>query len=123
MANKKNKTIVVGEDDHAIIEVVKIILEDAGYEPIGVTEASSIIKTVHNVMPALILMDIWMSGEDGGDIAKELKKDNKTSQIPIIMISANNETEHIAKSAGAEGFLQKPFNMEDLIAIVEKYVH
>ena len=122
MTTKKNKTIVIGEDDQAIIEVVKIILQEGGYEPLGVTEAGSIIKTVQKSMPALILLDIWMSGENGGDIAKKIKMDKETSHIPIVMISANNETEHIAKGVGAEGFLQKPFNMEDLMAIVDKFV-
>lgn len=122
MTKEKNKTIVVGEDDEAIIEVVKIILEDGGYKPIGVMEANSIIKIVQKSMPALILLDIWMSGENGGDIAKKIKSDKKLSHIPIVMISANNETEHIAKGVGADGFLQKPFNMEDLMAIVAKFV-
>src|SRR3954447_1815776 len=96
MGNKK-ATILVGEDDQAIIEVIKIILQDAGYETIGVTEAYSIISHVHERMPSLILLDIWMSGEDGGEIAKKIKSDKKTSHIPIVMISANNETENIAK--------------------------
>ncbi len=116
------KKVFVGEDDHAIIEVIKIILQDAQYEVVGSTEGTTVIKEVTNHMPQLILLDIWMSGEDGGEIAKHLKNNPITKNIPIIMISANNETEHIAKLAGANGFLQKPFNMEDLLTIVEKHI-
>lgn len=119
----EKKTIVIGEDDHAIVEVVKIILQDAGYNPIGITEAAEIIKTIKKQPPALIFLDIWMSGEDGREIAKKIKNDKKLSHIPIVMISANNETEQIAKSVGADGFLSKPFAMEELIATVEKHLN
>lgn len=119
---QKNTTIIIGEDDHAIIEVIKIILQDAGYNPIGVTEARNIMKSVETHSPALIFLDIWMSGEDGGVIAKKLKQDPKTKHIPIIMLSANNETGHIAELVGAQDFLQKPFDMDELIAIVKKHI-
>lgn len=115
-------TIVIGEDDHAILEVIKIILQDAGYSPIGVMQASKIIKIIEKELPSLIFLDIWMSGADGREIAKKIKNDKNLSHIPIIMISANNETEKIAKSVGADGFLSKPFEMEDLLAMVKKHL-
>lgn len=121
MGRQEGKTILIAEDDHAIIEVIKIILEDAGYITIGVSDGKSIVDIAMQQKPALILLDIWISGENGEEIAKKLKSTKNTRHIPIVMISANNETEQIAKKAGVKDFLQKPFNMEDLIAIVRKY--
>ena len=115
------RKILVAEDDKAIVEVIKIILHEAGYTTLTLEDGTNVIQIVHKEKPDLILLDIWLSGEDGGDIAKKLKRDDKTKQIPIIMISANNETEQIAKNAGADGFLKKPFDINDLVEIVQKH--
>ena len=116
------KSILIAEDDKAIVEVVKIILDEAGYKTHTIEDGESVAKIVELKSPDLILLDIWLSGEDGGEIAKTLKGQDKTKKIPVIMISANNETEQIAKDAGADGFLKKPFDINDLLAIVEKHL-
>ncbi len=116
------KKILVAEDDKAILEVVKIILQDGGYEVIAIEHGEQVIKTVHKEQPHVVLLDIWMAGHDGGEIAKKLKNDEKTRHTPVIMISANNETEKIAKEVGANGFIQKPFNIDDLLSTVQKHL-
>jgi DNA-binding response OmpR family regulator len=63
-----------------------------------------------------------MSGVDGRDICKQLKSKKQTKNIPIIMISANKDTEKIAKNAGADGFIAKPFEMKELLTTVGRYV-
>lgn len=115
------KKILVAEDDVAILEVVKIILEGEGYEIISTDEKDTIFKLIKLHNPSLILLDIWLSGHDGGKIAKYLKSKPDTNQIPLIMISANNDTEKISIEAGADGFLLKPFDIDDLLKIVSKY--
>lgn len=116
------KKVLIAEDDPAILEVMNIILTDASYEVVAVDDGDSILPTIQDHIPDIILMDIWMGGKDGGEIAKEVKKNETTMHIPIIMISANNETEKIAKLAGADDFLQKPFNVDDLLFIVNKHI-
>lgn len=115
------KKILVADDDPAILEVITLMLEDAGYEVANSVNGATVEK-VRGVLPDLILLDIWMSGVDGRDICKHLKAQQKTKQIPIIMISANRDTEAIAIDAGANDFLAKPFDMYRLLAMVEKYV-
>jgi DNA-binding response OmpR family regulator len=117
-----NKKILVAEDDRAILEVVKIILEQEGFSIIFVDKEDGIYKLIKEQKPDVILLDIWLGGSDGGKIAKTIKSDKATKQIPIIMISANNETEKIAKEAGADDFLLKPFNIDDLLNIVRKHL-
>lgn len=116
------KSILIAEDDKAIVEVVKIILDEAGYTTHTIEEGDSVAKIVKSKKPDLVLLDIWLSGEDGGQIAKILKGEDQTKNTPVIMISANNETEQIAKDAGADGFLKKPFDINDLLEIVEKHL-
>lgn len=115
------KKILVAEDDKAILEVVKIILESEGHTIFSTDSEQTIHKIVREEKPDLILLDIWLSGHDGGKIAKDIKSKKETKHIPVIMISANNETEKISKASGADGFLMKPFNIDDLLNIVEKH--
>jgi len=116
------KKILVAEDDKAIIEVVKIILESEGYEVLTADQGEIVHKLVEKHKPDMIFMDIWLFGEDGGVIAKEIKTKSHTKNIPLVLMSANNETEKITKSVGADDFLLKPFNIDDLLYIVRKYI-
>jgi CheY-like chemotaxis protein len=115
------KKVLVAEDDRAILEVVQIILENEGYVTLTTDNEHSMQQIMNEHKPDMILLDIWLAGEDGGKIAKNIKSKKETRPIPVVMISANNETEKISKEAGADDFLLKPFDIEDLLKIVEKY--
>lgn len=115
------KAILVADDDPAILDSLSIMLEDAGYEVITTVDGQT-VKEVKDKLPDLILLDIWMSGMDGRDICRSLKNNSKTKSIPIIMFSANKDTEKIAKEAGADGFIAKPFDMTEMLELVEKHL-
>src|SRR5690348_1564212 len=108
------KKIIVADDDPAICEGIAMVLEDEGYQ-VAITTDGQTVTEAHNHLPDLILLDIWMSGIDGRDICKKLKAQGRTKHIPIIMISANRDTAEIAKKAGAEDYLSKPFEINNLI--------
>lgn len=115
------KKILVADDDSAIVEALTLMLEDAQYQVIATTDGNSVPDLLAE-KPDLLLLDIWMSGIDGRTICAKLKADEKTKDIPIIMISANKDTQGIAKEAGANDFLTKPFQMDDLLEKVAKYL-
>jgi two-component system response regulator VicR len=115
------KKVLVAEDDKAIIEVVRIILENEGYDVLTADQGEHVYKTVELHAPDMILLDIWLFGEDGGQIAKNIKGKAHTKHIPLVMMSANNETEKITKESGADDFLLKPFNIDDLLYMVKKH--
>lgn len=114
------KRILVADDDPAILEVITLMLEDAGYE-VDTSVNGETIEKVHGLLPDLILLDIWMSGMDGRDVCKHLRARKKTRHIPIVMVSANKDAKTIALDAGANDFLAKPFEMNKLLSLVEKY--
>jgi DNA-binding response OmpR family regulator len=114
------KKILVADDDFAICEGISMILEDSGYSVTTTTDGRTIMEAKEH-LPNVILLDIWMSGVDGRDICKQLKKQEETKHIPIIMISANKDVEQLAKEAGADDFIDKPFQMGELLAKVAKY--
>lgn len=115
-----NKRIIVADDDPSILDVIKLILEDEGYEVETVLNGGTLLK-LNKELPDLLLLDIWMSGHDGRDICRKLKKQNSTKHIPIILVSANRDVKKFAMEAGADGFIAKPFDIDHLIEIVKKY--
>ncbi len=115
------KKILVADDDPAIVDAIQLILEDADYV-VETTLNGDHLMSIKNDFPSLILLDIWMSGQDGRTICRQLKKQKKTKHIPIIMISANKDTSQIAKAAGADDFITKPFEIDDLLSKVKKYM-
>lgn len=117
-----NKKILIAEDDKAISEVVTIILEQEGFRTVFADKEEVIYKILKEQEPDLMLLDIWLGGSDGGKIAKTVKSNKHTKHIPVIMISANNETEKITKESGADDYLLKPFNIDDLLHIVHKHL-
>ncbi|HSX19119.1 MAG TPA: response regulator [Candidatus Saccharimonadales bacterium] len=114
------KKILVCEDDEGISGVLSIILSEKGYEVKILSSAKGLVKKVINFSPNLILMDIRMSGVDGREAIKILKTDLKTKKVPIIIVSALDDLASVVKATGADGFLTKPFEIKDLVAVIKK---
>ena len=115
------KRILVADDNPAILDALKIMLEEAGYEAETTVDGAT-ARDMKKPFPDLLLLDIWMSGVDGKDVCKHLKSASATKHIPIIMVSAAKDTERIAKDSGANDFIAKPFQMDHLLATVARYV-
>ncbi len=120
MSNPIKKKILVADDDPGILEALTYMLEDEGYE-VRTSVDGNVIPIMKDDQPDLLLLDLWMSGQNGSDICRELKSNTNTSHIPVIIISANRDTKAIAFACGADDFLTKPFEMEDLLKMVKKY--
>ena len=115
------KKILAADDDPAILEVLTFMLEDAGYD-VKTTVNGQTENMAQKYLPDLILLDIWMAGMDGRIICKSLKRHKLTKHIPIILVSANKDTERFAKESGADNFITKPFEMAALLSKVAQYV-
>lgn len=111
---------MIADDDTAILEAMQMMLEDAGYEVIATPDGNT-VQNMLDGLPDVLLLDIWMSGMDGTDICRHLKSQNRTKHIPIILCSANKDTRKLAKACGANDFLAKPFEMNDLLDKVKRY--
>lgn len=116
-----NKKVLIIDDDPTILEAIKLTLELEDYETQIVSDSEKIMETTKTYMPAVILLDILLSGNDGCSIAKKLKEETETKNIPIIMISAHPSAKVMAKLAGADDFIAKPFDIDDLLNIVKKH--
>src|SRR5579885_2416984 len=117
MMNTAHKILVV-DDDPDILDAVKLMLEYAQYEVEISEKAECVEKLRKGNLPSLILLDVLLSGKDGRELCKLLKSKKDTKHIPIIMISAHPNLKNSVKECGAQDFLAKPFEMDELLAKV-----
>lgn len=115
------KKILVVDDDESIVEVVQLVLESEGYS-VQTNTDGNLLPLLKKARPDLILLDMLLSGVDGRNICKKLKSDRETVHIPVIMLSAHSETNKAADASGADDYLEKPFDVDALIAIVERHL-
>lgn len=116
-----NKKILVVDDGEEMLEGIRIILEDEGYQVLATTDNSDIPSVARKFNPCLILLDYMMPGNDGGYITRKLKKDTELSKIPVIIFSASQEIETVAKDSGANDYISKPFDLDQLILKIEEF--
>jgi DNA-binding response OmpR family regulator len=114
-------TILVIDDQCELLDIVKTILEDAGFSVIT-SKDSSIVPHIKLIKPDLILLDYWLADGRGDEICLKLKEDKCCSDIPVILFSAANNLEQKAAKAKADGIIQKPFSIEYLISQVRSYL-
>lgn len=117
------KMIMIVDDEPDIVLAIATILEDAGYSVASATRRESLMQRLRqDSLPDLILLDMLLSGQRGTEITEELKQGHATRHIPILMLSAHPDAEQEARTAGADGFIAKPFDLEDLLATVATLV-
>src|SRR5438067_27893 len=117
-----DKTVWIVDDDEAILEVFQIILKEAGYDVVIIQDGRTIIKRLERERPALIFLDLLMSGIDGRDVSNNIKSNPATKNIPIIITSADTNIEQKTNEAHADSYLKKPFNIADVTKLVKKYL-
>jgi two-component system phosphate regulon response regulator PhoB len=118
------KKVFVIEDDRDIRETIVYVLLEEGYEVIA-SENSKLLNTIDTHKPDIILLDNWLtdwkSDANGQQISKQLKSNPQTSHIPVIIISAVSNVKEIAEAGMADGYLMKPFDINDLVEIVKRF--
>lgn len=121
--DQQAKKILVVDDDPDILDALQILLEFAGYD-VKTTEKGDYAENLHDTnggLPDLIILDVLLSGKDGRLICQKLKSQQDTKHIPIIMISAHPNARRSVAAVGADDFLAKPFDVDELLAMVVKY--
>ncbi len=116
------KTILIVDDDEAILEAIQISLELEGYNTATAMNARDALSASLK-HPDVIVLDVLLSGHDGRDVVRKLKQQKSTEYIPVIMISAHHNIRDSVIEAGADDFLQKPFDLEVLLTCLRQYTH
>ena len=112
--------ILVIEDNPDIKEVLDYILQDEGHDAVSCSDGSS-LTSLDQIKPDIILIDEILGGARGSELIKKLKAEEHTRPIPVVLISAMPNLEGIAARCGADAFLEKPFNIDNLTDIIKNF--
>jgi len=121
--------ILVADDELDIRNLIKIILEKHHYQVTVATNGVEALEKAENELPDLILLDVVMPAKTGWEVCKILKSKDKTKHIPIIIFTAlsvmvgDKASMKYAEEAGADGYLPKPFNTEELLTQISKHLN
>ncbi|RDE18367.1 phosphate regulon transcriptional regulatory protein PhoB [Motiliproteus coralliicola] len=112
------KRVLIVDDEAPIREMLTLALEMAGYECLEADNAQAALSQVVDARPDLILLDWMMPGTSGIELARRLKKDPLTSDIPVIMLTAKGDEDNKVQGleAGADDYITKPFSPRELVA-------
>ncbi|RYU89590.1 response regulator [Mucilaginibacter terrigena] len=117
------KKILIVDDDHDIREIIRLILDMEGFEVSELDSGHEVDAEIERFRPDVILLDVMLGDMDGRDICKHLKDIAITCAIPIIMVSATHDRHTMSeKTCGADDYLAKPFDVNDLVDRVKKQI-
>jgi two-component system, OmpR family, alkaline phosphatase synthesis response regulator PhoP len=113
--------ILVVDDEEDILELVSYNLAKAGYRVTSVTSGEDAIKTARSKLPDLVLLDLMLPGVDGFEVCNTLKRDSRTANIPIVMLTARGEEADVVSGLelGADDYITKPFSPRVLLARIK----
>jgi CheY-like chemotaxis protein len=106
----RKPVVLIVDDEKDLLTLMQYKLRSEGFQVQISKNAENVLDIITQTHPDIILLDIHMKGVDGGTICKLLKDNESTSQIPILMFSANMNIDSIAKDCGADGYITKPFD-------------
>jgi CheY-like chemotaxis protein len=112
------RRVLVVDDDPEIVTFLATLLELEGIDSTVATSAAAALEKLDHGVPSLVLLDIAMPDRDGLDLCRALKKDPRTRDVPVFVVSARPGKDVVerALAAGAEEFIRKPFENQELIA-------
>jgi len=118
-----NKRVLILDDDPDILQICSIVLKKKGFDVSTLNTSNQVVDQVRFHQPNVILMDNWIPGPGGIEATRALKLSPETHDIPVIFFSANSNVTQLAREAQADYFLQKPFDITELEAIVQMAIN
>lgn len=111
----EGKKIMICDDDLGILEVLEMMLEIEGYTVFKESNSKNLLNEIKRLSPDLLLMDLWMPALSGDQILKIIRSSDDLKNLPVIILSASVDGKEISEEAGANSFIPKPFNMDEMI--------
>lgn len=118
------KKILIVDDEKDIVETLKFMLEVEGLNCITAYDGEEALLKAKSESPDLIILDVMLPKINGYKVCRLLKFDMKYKDIPILMVTARSQDEDklIGEETGANEYITKPFNIEDVVVMVKKYL-
>ena len=112
------KRILICDDDSDILSICTYILEEQGWQVHTRTHCNDILEVIGEIKPQVILMDNWIPETGGIKATQAIKAVEEFRNIPVVYFSANNDIKSLAEQAGADTFLAKPFDIDELERVI-----
>jgi len=111
-------SVLIVEDEPAILELIAVNLQHAGFEALRAKSAEEATRLLSDVLPDLVLLDWMLPGQSGMALARSLRADSRTKEMPLIFLTARaEESDKLAGlGSGADDYITKPFSTKELVA-------
>ena len=113
--------ILIVEDDPHVARLIGLVLQRGGHTSEVVGDGNAAIERARELHPAIIFADLGIKGLSGEALCTTLKRDEATRGIPYVIVSGDRDLAEKARGCGADDYMGKPFEFEDLLRLVEKY--
>jgi CheY-like chemotaxis protein len=114
--------ILIADDSATVRHLILKFLEGEGYDVVTTTDSANVVDLIDEINPDLVISDIMMPGMDGYTFVRHIRREKTRESLPIIIMSTKNKEtmEDLFVSHGISGYLQKPFDKEELVALIKK---
>ena len=121
MAN--NKVLIVDDDEH-IVELIKLYMDKEGFDTVTANNGKKAVELFKSEAPAIVILDVMMPEMDGYEAIGKMKSNTTLQKIPVIAITAQAMTGDREKclEAGADGYISKPVNVDELLVLLKKLI-
>ncbi|WP_372885271.1 response regulator transcription factor [Shimia sp.] len=118
------KRVLLIEDEPNIIEAISFILSRDGWQVSTHSNGHDAVGVVQDKTPDLLILDVMLPGKSGYDILRELRDEDRTANLPVLMLTARGQTRdrEMAEHAGASRFMTKPFSNAEVLEVVRELV-
>ncbi len=116
------KKVVVIDDDPLILESISDMLEDEGFTTVCLKDGEALFNIIKSFNVHLLILDMWLPGEKGIELAKKIRHNKKMRKVPIIMISAQESVIPFEDRKYIDYFIKKPFSIDDFLGKVNRLV-
>ena len=112
-------TVLIVDDEKSILASLAGVLSDEGYQVLTAENGAQALEIIHEDLPSVVMLDIWLPGMDGIEVLEEIRRTN--SHLPVIMISGHGSIETAVKATklGAFDFIEKPLALEKVVLTVD----
>jgi len=118
---ERRKTILICDDEPALRELIRASMDD-GYEFAEASDGIVAMELAHELNPDVVILDLMLPRLSGLEVLARLNDDEKLKNVPVLVITAWNETREDVLAAGADEFVTKPFDPEELRTAVKRLV-
>ncbi|MFE7506272.1 response regulator [Promicromonospora sp. NPDC057488] len=114
--------VVVVDDDQYVVDVLRTVLEERGYEVVGLTDGQAALAVVEDEHPAAVVLDLAMPGTSGAEVLSRLRQSAATADVPVVVLSATRPHDALETAALADDWLVKPVDPERIVETVRDVI-